>query len=167
MCCAAIGPRGCRKICGSTTTPGPQYSLAALPAEPGVEPPRAVVSQQLDSLLASGKVKCLLTYGSLGGAAFVPSLLREKGRADIKVIQGVWLDDYNGNNAPNDAQIGECSSCRHWQHADLQQPEPVTVFYSEYTGSNFKLNCPDAPSPYAPASLQRRASRWPTRTATS
>lgn len=73
--------------------------------EPGVEPPRGVVSQQLDSLLASGKVKCLLTYGSLGGAAFVPALLREKGRTDIKVIQGVWLDDYDGNNAPNDAQI--------------------------------------------------------------
>lgn len=76
-------------------------------AEPGVEPPRSVVSQQLDSLLASGKVKCLLTYGSLGGAAFVPSLLREKGRTDIKVIQGVWLDDYNGDNTPNDAQISE------------------------------------------------------------
>lgn len=80
--------------------------LVASSAEPGVEPPRSVVSQQLDSLLASGKVKCLLTYGSLGGAAFVPSLLREKGRTDIKVIQGVWLDDYDGNNAPNDAQIG-------------------------------------------------------------
>jgi len=63
-----------------------------------LQPPRDVVAAQIAAIAAAGNIKCLLTYGSLGGAAFVPELAAAHG---MKVIQGVWLDP----DAANQEQI--------------------------------------------------------------
>lgn len=54
-----------------------------------------VILQLMDRLVASGRVRCVTTYGSQGAASYVPELARARG---LKVIQGVWLDTDDGAN---------------------------------------------------------------------
>lgn len=55
---------------------------------PEITPPEYVVARVLDSLIATGRVRCVLTYGARGAPESVPRLAAARG---LKVIQGLWL----------------------------------------------------------------------------
>lgn len=59
-------------------------------ADPWQQPPEPVVEQMIASLAASGRVRCIMTYGARDGGAQVPKFAQRHG---LKVIQGIWLTD--------------------------------------------------------------------------
>jgi len=59
-------------------------------AHPWQQPPEQVVEQMIASLAASGRVRCVMTYGARDGGAQVPKFAQRHG---LKVIQGIWLTD--------------------------------------------------------------------------
>lgn len=63
---------------------------------PGNEPSEAVVASVMDAIAASGRVKCVMTYGSQGASSFIPALAAARG---IKVLQGAWLTEDPAANA--------------------------------------------------------------------
>jgi exo-beta-1,3-glucanase (GH17 family) len=72
----------------------------------GFEPPIETVEALLENLVNTGRVKCILLYGSQGAAGYVPGIIRRRGWASrLKVIQGAWLDGPPTTAEANQAQI--------------------------------------------------------------
>jgi hypothetical protein len=63
---------------------------------PGVlEPPASLVGQLLDVLIATGKVKCIQVYGTLGGPGLVAGLAAARG---LPVLQIIYLTNITSDN---------------------------------------------------------------------